>query len=179
LSRLAEKTEKWGLLLAEKGDLPADRLSDSDKDKLQKLQDSIRLQLHRYQFNTFSPQALTVSPDTYRPEKEGFEIGFELSASDSVRLKWAYQVGLLDVAMNTKTNHPRLLVMDEPRQQEAAEVSVSGLFAESARVASLGSQVLIATSERLSSVEEFLDGLPSHQLIKFEGRLIRRLTVAG
>ena len=175
LSRLAEKTEKWALLLTEKAALPADRLSDGDKDKLQKLQDSIRLQLQHYQFITFNPQALTVSPDTYRPEKEGFEIGFELSASDSVRLKWAYQVGLLDVAMNTKTNHPSLLVMDEPRQQEAAEVSVAGLFAEAARVASLGSQVLIATSERLASVEDFLKGLPSHQLIKFEGRLIKRI----
>lgn len=175
LSRLAEKTEKWGTLLSEKERLPADRLSDGDKDKLQKLQACIRRQLENYQFITFKTEALTVSHDTYRPEREGFEIGFELSASDSVRLKWAYQIGLLDVALSTPTNHPRLLVMDEPRQQEAAEVSVGGLFAEAARVAARGSQVLIATSERLASVEEFLKGLPSHQLIKFDGRLIKRI----
>lgn len=54
-------------------------------------------------------------------------------------------------------------------------MSVAGLFLEAARVAALGSQVIITTSERLASVEEFLKGLPSHQLIKFEGRLIKRI----
>lgn len=141
---------------------------------MNKLETSIRSQLVEYQFNTFSPAALTVSEDTYRPEKEGFEIGFELSASDTIRLKWAYQLGLLDVAMTSGTNHPHILVMDEPRQQEAAEVSVAGLFSEAARVAAKGSQILIATSERLESVESALRGKKC-QLIKFDGRLIGRL----
>lgn len=117
---------------------------------------------------------MTVSQDTYRPEKEGFEIGFELSASDTIRLKWAYQLGLLDVAMSSDTNHPQILVMDEPRQQEAAELSVAGLFSEAERVAGKGAQILIATSERLESVEAALHNKQC-QLIKFDGRLIRRM----
>ena len=172
--RLSEHAGRWANLLKERSDLPGDRLSASDKSKLNKLEGSIRSQLAAYQFITFNPTALTVSQDTYRPEKEGFEIGFELSASDTIRLKWAYQLGLLDVAMTSDTNHPRLLVMDEPRQQEAAEVSVAGLFSEAARVAASGAQILIATSERLASVEAALRNKQC-QLIKFDGRLIRRL----
>lgn len=143
----------WAALLKEKSDLPGDLLSPSDKSKLNQFEGSIRTQLGAYQFNTTNPTAPTVSADTYRPEKEGFEIDFELSASDTIRLKWAYQLGLLDVVMTSATNHPRLLVMDEPRQQEAAEVSVAGLFSEAALVASDGAQILIATGERLASVD--------------------------
>lgn len=172
--RLSDHAETWARLLKDKADLPDDRLSESDKRKLNKLEASIRGQLAAYQFITFNPTALTVSKDTYRPEKEGFEIGFELSASDTIRLKWAYQLGLLDVAMTIDTNHPHILVMDEPRQQEAAELSVAGLFSEAARVAAKGAQVLIATSERLESVEAALRNKQC-QLVKFDGRLIRRL----
>ena len=172
--RLCEHAETWTKLLEDKTNLPDDRLSASDKDKLNMLEASIRSQLGAYQFITFSPAALTVSQDTYRPEKEGFEIGFELSASDTIRLKWAYQLGLLDVAMSSDTNHPRFLVMDEPRQQEAAELSVAGLFSEAARVAGMGAQILIATSERLESVEAALRDKQC-QLIRFDGRLVRRL----
>lgn len=176
--RLGDHAKTWTKLLKDKADLPDDRLSPSDKSKLNKLEASIRKQLTAYHFNTFNPAALTVSQDTYRPEKEGFEIGFELSASDTIRLKWAYQLGLLDVAMSSDTNHPHILVMDEPRQQEAAELSVAGLFSEAARVASKGAQVLIATSERLESVEAALHNKQC-QLIKFDGRLIRRLEDAA
>ncbi|MEG8026204.1 hypothetical protein QP162_20860 [Sphingomonas aurantiaca] len=113
-----------------------------------------------YGFKTFAPKELEISEDTYRPQKEGFEIGFELSASDAVRLKWAYQLGLLDVGLQTQTLHPGLLVLDEPRQQEAAEASVSGLLKTAASLAAKGSQILIATSEQLANVQQFVADLP-------------------
>ena len=108
---------------------------------------------------------------SYRPEKEGFEIGFELSASDSIRLKWAYQLGLLDVSHRSATNHPGLVVFDEPRQQEAAETSVAGLLAEASRIAADGAQVLIATSEDLAKVRGFLKDVAC-ELIVFDGKMI-------
>lgn len=174
IMRLTEHAQRWKALLAERADLPSDRLSEKDRNKVTTLERSIRRQLREYQFTTFSPDILTVSEDSYRPEREGFEIGFELSASDTIRLKWAYQLGLLDVATLLDTNHPRLLFMDEPRQQEAAEVSVAGLFSEAAEVAKRGAQIMIATSERLESVLAALSGKEC-QLVRFDGRLIRRI----
>jgi hypothetical protein len=171
LSVLAEQAAAWRGMLAERADLPESRLSDVDVYKLSNLEKSIRSQLVRYGFGTFPASELTVSRDSYRPEKEGFEIGFELSASDSVRLKWAYQLGLLDVAQATATNHPGLVVFDEPRQQEAAEASVAGLLAEASRIANNQSQILIATSEDLAKVRGFLSGIDC-QLVVFEGKMI-------
>jgi hypothetical protein len=174
LGRLIEQSERWAGLQTERMALPEERLSANDFEKLRALEASIRAQLALYGFKTFAPDALSVSPDTYRPEKEGFEIGFELSASDSIRLKWAYQLGLLEVSRHVDTNHPGLVVFDEPRQQEASEVSVANLLAEAARIAGTGAQIVIATSEQLATVRTFLTALPNN-LIVFEGPMIHRV----
>jgi hypothetical protein len=177
INGLAEQAEAWASLQADRKELPDERLSEPDVKKIGVLEASIRTQLARYGFITFPPKDLTVSKDTYRPEKEGFEIGFELSASDSIRLKWAYQLGLLDATKAGATNHPGLVVFDEPRQQEAAPASVAGLIAEAARIASSGAQILIATSEELASVRGFAANV-DHQLLVFDGRMIDRIDPA-
>lgn len=174
VSQLIGQAEIYGGLLAAQAELPRDRLSDADRDKLRLFERSIREQLGRYGFKTFAPKELEISEDTYRPQKEGFEIGFELSASDAIRLKWAYQLGFLDVGLQTITHHPGILVLDEPRQQEAAEASVNGLLRTAALLAEKGSQILIATSEQLANVKQFVAELPC-QLLTFDGPIIRRL----
>lgn len=171
LNRLTEQSRAWRDILAERSELPDARLSDEDVEKISDLERSIRAQLVRYGFATFPTKDLTVSQDSYRPEKEGFEIGFELSASDSIRLKWAYQLGLLDASHHSVTNHPGLVVFDEPRQQEAAETSVAGLLAEASRIAASRAQILIATSEDLAKVRGFLKDIDC-QLIVFDGKMI-------
>jgi hypothetical protein len=174
MEQLIRQVETWQTILAEKGELPDSRLSEPDVQKIKIFEKSIRSQLSLYRFTTFPSEELTVSEDTYRPEKEGFEIGFELSASDGVRLKWAYQMGLLDVSLKVPTNHPGLVVLDEPRQQEAAEVSIGGLLKEAARLGASGAQVIIATSERLQTVRELSAGLPCDMIV-YGGRLISKL----
>lgn len=174
VTQLVGQAEIYGTLLAGQAALPRDRLSEADRDKLAVFERSVRGQLAHYGFKTFAPRELEISEDTYRPQKEGFEIGFELSASDAIRLKWAYQLGLLDVDLQTTTHHPGLLVLDEPRQQEAAEASVSGLLRTAASLAVKGSQILIATSEQLANVQQFVADLPC-QLVAFDGPIIRRL----
>ena len=174
--QLVEQSRIYIDLLRTRSELPESRFSEKDLRKLKLFEVSVREQLQSYSFSTFPPRELEISEDTYRPQKEGFEIGFELSASDNIRLKWAYQMGLLDVAQKMTTHHPGLLVFDEPRQQEASEASVSGLLKRAAASGALGAQIIIATSERLASVKQFLSDLPC-QLIAFEGRMIHRLEV--
>ncbi|WP_332768630.1 hypothetical protein [Phenylobacterium sp.] len=54
--------------------------------------------------------------------QQGYEIGFETSASDAIRLKWAYQLGLLELGHQHPTHHPGMLLLDEPRQQSSSRV---------------------------------------------------------
>jgi hypothetical protein len=46
-----------------------------------------------------------------------------LSASDLIRLHWAYLLGLMEVGTQPTGNHPGLLIFDEPQQQSVEENS--------------------------------------------------------
>lgn len=172
LLRMEELSAEQRRLLAAKASLPNQRLTDADKDKLSSLTRLVREQLALYGFGTFRPSELEISEDNFRPQKEGFEIGFEVSASDAIRLKWAYQLALLELDREKDTNHPGILFFDEPRQQEASRISLSNLLKRAASAKQANQQVIFATSEDRHELDVLLASVESH-LISFEGPILR------
>ncbi len=167
-------SEQHKTLLNEKELLPKDRFSEEDRSKMKALTELIRQQAVAYGFTTFPAFEIDIAEDSFRPEKQGFEIGFELSASDAIRLKWAYQLALLELDRTQKTNHPGVLFFDEPRQQETKKASVEHLFKRAVNAMSSGQQVIFATSEDREQVESFLLGLDCN-LVAFEGKIVQRI----
>ncbi len=161
-------------LLAERSALPDDRLTKKDRAKLESFTTLIREQVGTYGFSTFPPSEIDISPDNYRPQKEGFEIGFELSASDAIRLKWAYQLALMEMTRSVSTNHPGFIVFDEPRQQETAKLSFRRLLRRAATSKSAGQQVIFATSEDREQLTAFLKDVDC-QLLLFDGPIVQRI----
>jgi len=161
-------------LLSAKAQLPRERLSSKDKEKLKKLAELFRSQAKAYNFTTFSPEELDISEESYRPQKEGFDIGFEISASDGIRLKWAYQLAMLELARTELTNHIGVVIFDEPRQQEASKVSFQSLLNRAATAKAFGQQVIFATSEDFNQLKGFLSKI-NHNLVAFEGRIVKRV----
>ena len=172
VERLGALSEIYIELLNEKAALPPDKMSPSDKRKFNRLTTLVREQARRYGFSTFDPDELTISEDTYRPQKEGFEIGFETSASDAIRLKWAYQLGLLELASTEPTNHPGLLLFDEPRQQSSARVSFGSLLERAASAKQRDQQVIFSTSEDLQNLQRITANLDCDEKI-FSGYIIQ------
>jgi len=162
-------------LLAQRRALPVDRLTAEDQAKLDRATTLIREQATSYGFSTFPPAEIDISPESYRPQKEGFEIGFELSASDAIRLKWAYHLSLMELARTMPTNHPGFIVFDEPRQQATRELSFQRLLNRAASAKAAGQQVIFATSEKRERLDEFLAGIDC-RLIAFDGFAIRRVS---
>lgn len=147
-------------------DLPRDRLSTQDRSKLDFLGRSFIEQLRLYDFGSFSDEQLRISTDDYLPRREEFDLQADISASDSIRVIWAYLLGLMEVSGQYETNHPGLLVLDEPRQQSAKALSFKALLERASQDAS-GKQVIFATSEELGSLRSMLEGLP-HTLRTFD-----------
>lgn len=169
LGRFAEE----GLALqAQIRQLPADRLSVEDRNKLALLQQSFVSQLHAYGFGSFSDSALRISDLDYLPRRDDFDLQADISASDAIRVIWAYLVGLLDVANKVDTDHPGILIFDEPRQQSANPVSFEALLRRAAEVAGSRRQVIFATSEELESLEPMLRGV-KHSLIPFDDYILQ------
>ncbi len=140
--------------------LPSDELTVMDRRKLEHLQTIIRRHLDRYGFLSFQPDEISLSSDNFRPlvlrNKNGEtvekEINFEVSASDAIRLKWAYYLSCLELATDFSSNHPGLAVFDEPGQQEIEAASLFEFLRSAAHCSTRGRQVIVSTSEPLSAV---------------------------
>jgi hypothetical protein len=174
MESFAEVAIAWRGILEQKRNLPSDGFSLQDKAKLARLQVLFREQLKEFGFSSLNADSLEISTDTYRPTREGFDLGFDLSASDNVRTIWAYLQGLLELSAEQPMNHLGLLLFDEPRQQEAAELSFERLLARAANAKRRGQQVIFATSEPIASIQRMTSGLDV-QVVSFEGRVVSRL----
>lgn len=134
------------------------KLSTADEERLTRLQNHVRDQLQRFHFKSLPPSEIDISRDTYRPAHEGFDLGFDISASDMIRAIWAYLIGILRVSHETGANHLGLLIFDEPKQQDTADESYRQLLLSASEQGKRGSQVIFATSEESSSLRAMLAG---------------------
>jgi hypothetical protein len=178
-SIFADTVERMETLAAAHGEvlqalaaLPRDKMSPGDRLKLDALTGLLRQRAQEFGFSTFDPRELTIDEDTYRPQKEGYEIGFETSASDAIRLKWAYQLGLLELGHQHPTNHPGMLLLDEPRQQSSSKISFGRLLERAAAHQRADQQVIVSTSEDLETVKDILSRLKCNATI-FPGYVIK------
>lgn len=169
---VGDAADAWKSLLADKANLPKDGLSAEDSRKLAQLEKLFREHLGGFGFESVDINTLEISPFTYRPTREGFDLGRDVSASDNVRIIWAYLHSLLELSLNFDLNHAGLLLFDEPRQQSAGRRGFKHLLAKVAAGKKNGHQVIFATSEPLSNLTEMTDGL-EFELINFEGRIVR------
>jgi AAA domain len=141
--------------------LPADNLTASDLKKVEVLTAKICEQLTAYGFRSFQPAEIALSTDNFRPlvrERAGTEIvekeiNFEVSASDAIRLKWAYLLATFELKRSYQTNHPGLLIFDEPGQQEIDSGSLFAFLKRAGVSARTGGQVIVSTSEPLTLVQ--------------------------
>ena len=94
--------------------------------------------------------------------------------SDNIRIIWAYIEGLLELASEFALNHPGLIIFDEPRQQEAKEVSFEKLLVRATKTLSRHQQVLFLTSEPLANIHRMTNNLDV-KIINIEGWVMKRL----
>lgn len=183
LTGLEEKSEEaiqqldklsviWKELLERKAKLPDGHLSEEDLDKLKELAKLLTSQLVDYDLRSLSPSDFGISHDTYHPIYQEFDLGFDLAASDVIRLVWSYLVGLLEISREYKTNHPGLLVFDEPQQQNINDLSVEALIGRVASCGDFNQQVLLSVSKL---PESFSDDKDTINLIDIEGWVLAPL----
>ena len=83
-------------------------------------------QIIKYDFKSLRTDQLRISSDYFVPTYEGLNLPTDTSASDFIRIIWAYLTGLLEVSSEYETNHIDLLIFDEPKQQSTKEISGFG-----------------------------------------------------
>lgn len=179
LDELREIASEWALATSNLRQLPADELTVADKRKIEHLQTAIRRHLERYGFRSFQPGEISLSYDNFRPlvlrndkgETVEKEINFEMSASDAIRLKWAYYLSCMELMRDFSVNHPGLAIFDEPGQQEVESSSLFEFLRSAAQSAQNGQQVLVSTSETYEAVSATLGD--SANIVSFPGFILQ------
>lgn len=174
---LDKHIKNYKRLIDSRKKLPQNILSLRDSEKLISLRNHVVDLLEKFGFSSFKPELIQISEETYLPTREGFDLGFDTSASDGIRIIWSYLIGLMQISKYYNTNHPKLIIFDEPRQQEAKKVSFTQLLKESAIACHEQGQIILATSEDESSLLAAL-GDAKYTLLSYpasDGKILRRL----
>ena len=155
-------------VLAELVQLGSADLLPSEQERLDLWTNFFRSMLAEFEVTTL-PIGDIELPPTGKPFVEGFgEVGFQASASDNIRIRWAYLLSLMLTSLYYDGNHPGLIMMDEPQQQKVEA------FPKLMRVASsldIG-QVILVTSEPHADLLEALQGRDA-QIIELDDFLLR------
>lgn len=147
-------------------EVSGEALSLHDQEVLSNVERSVRVQLRAYGFQSLNPDEIDIDRVSYRPTHEGFDLGFDLSASDMIRAIWAYLFALLQAGVRSG-NHLGLLIFDEPKQQDTARASYQALLAHASEQGISGSQVIFATSEDSASLLTML-GSSAYNIVNLE-----------
>jgi hypothetical protein len=158
-SDLSEQAAEYRRITSDLADLgERGGLTASDKKKLAAFGNLVREQLFDFGFSSMPPEEVQLAQDTYLPMRNDAPIRpDELSASDRVRMVWAYLVGLMEISRTFETAHPGLLILDEPGQQEISDDSLGALFKRLATAQDFGQQVIVATSKPAVAVNKMVE----------------------
>lgn len=172
--RLDEISRRVDEIRASLAALGEEEQSAEDKATLDDFRRRFRDQLAAYGLSSLPPSEVTIDDVTFLPTNDGVELAFDvatgMSASDSIRTKWAYYTALLEAATVAapRSHHSGLLMLDEPRQQETARESLSAFLRRLGGTASSGAQILYATSEDAETLAELLRDVP-HSVLEAPG----------
>lgn len=148
-------------------------LSETDRRKLGNWTEHLRQLLAAFEFESARPDEVSID-ETMRPTVEGYDISFQNSASDGIRLRWAYLLSLLEVAMSIGKRHPGFVIFDEPGQQGVEPTSLAALCQKAAQAAEYG-QVIFTTSEPSEVLTSWLEGGNFHLIDLEDKRLLQPL----
>jgi hypothetical protein len=177
-----ELGESYEAIVNKLNDLPDNLISRNDYSKLKSLEKIFKKHAKDYGLKSVKPETLSISTDTYKPIHDGFELSFDLqfdlSASDLIRMIWAYVISLLELSKDFDLNHLGLLVLDEPRQQSTAIGSLREFLKDASKSIKSNQQVIFATSEEEEPLKELLtEGDIDHHYIGISGKILSKVNM--
>jgi len=149
-------------------------LSAADASRMETWASNLRGQLVEYGFESAVPGEIDIDP-AMKPVVDGYDIGFQGSASDGIRLRWSYLLSLLETCSSLSAPHPGVLLIDEPGQQGVEEAALASLYRHALATSLTAGQVFLTTSEPVSKLEEWI-GEDAYELVDLgSARLLQRL----
>lgn len=156
---LSDLSEQWGIYLENKAKLPKHDKSDADVEKIRLLKAKFIDNLKLYHYSSLSDfGAIDISEESLLPTIDGFDMKFDSSASDGIRVIWAFTMALLQVSLEKSGNHPGIIIFDEPAQQSIVPQDMDS-FIKSTALLRANSQVIMAITLNSHELIQIIDSL--------------------
>ncbi|PFN68721.1 hypothetical protein [Bacillus cereus] len=156
LSRFENIKDKWKNYLKRLENMSSEYFSKLDNEKLAYFEKCFLILLKEFSFSSIKTNEISISHDKYTPIVKGFDIKFDSSASDNIRLIWSYIIAIFKTSEKFAGNHPGLMVFDEPGQQQMAMNSQKELFEV---LAKSNGQSIVGTSLEPHEIKEIIKDL--------------------
>jgi len=178
IEKLKELSSRWNEYLEQKGKLPSGAISDSDREKITLLKTRFIDNLKRFNYSSLSSfDTIEISEESLLPMIDGFNMKFDSSASDGIRVIWAFIMALLQVSMEKNGNHPGIIIFDEPAQQSIVSEDMEN-FINSVVELSGNCQIIIAMTLNSNELIGIINGLDAnfYHKISITGKAFKLLT---
>lgn len=135
IGKLEEISAKYKIAKENLSSVPARKMSQADRNKIYAFQSSFRKLANTFGYRSAPTEDIEINFDTLFPYLSGIElrevntdIKSDSSASDFVRLIWAYLLSIYIVSNKNSGNHLGLIVFDEPAQHSMGVSSINALL---------------------------------------------------
>ena len=178
IEQLKDLSAEWNMYLEQKGKLPKKDISLTDMEKIALLKEKFIQNLRRYHYSSLASfDGIDISIDSsLLPTIDGFDMKFDSSASDGIRVIWAFTMALLQVSIEKGGNHSGIIIFDEPAQQSIVPEDMKS-FIESVVDIKQPFQLFTAitlNSQELINIINELDKTKYH-MIKLSGKAFKLL----
>ncbi len=178
LEQLKELSIEWRAYIDRKGRLPKSDISDSDNEKIILLKKKFIDNLIQYHYSSLSSfDGIDISmKSSLLPTIDGFDMKFDSSASDGIRVIWAFTLALLQVSIEKNGNHPSIIIFDEPAQHSIVPEDIKS-FIESVMNIKGSFQIVTAITLNSQDLKSMIDELDAsnYHIVQIEGKAFKAL----
>lgn len=179
VNKLENISDELRNVKAELAGLPKRKSSIEDVKKYNKFQNHFRNYASIFGYKSALTSDIEINRDTFFPYLAGLElrevntdIKSDSSASDFVRLIWAYLLALYSASEEADGNHPGLILLDEPGQHSMGITSVNALLKTISKQRNIQGVVAASFAESDEEFDESVHGV-NHHLIECGYKLLK------
>lgn len=170
MQEIGQLSERWKKYRDDCAMLPKKAESDKDIEIVKALKNNFVNNLRNYKYKSApNIDAVDISIETCLPSIDGFDMKFDSSASDNIRIIWSFTMALLQTSIEKNGNHPSLIIFDEPAQHSIITSDVESLI-QSVLELSGSTQVIVGITlnneELRNSIENLQDNKAAIILIE-------------
>jgi prefoldin subunit 5 len=160
LDVISSLSERWKKYRDDSSKVPAKTISSLDVETMAALKKNFVTNLRKYKYKSApNIDAVDIPIDTCLPTIDGFDMKFDSSASDNIRIIWSFTMALLQTSIEKNGNHPGVIIFDEPAQHSIVTSDMESLI-QSVLDLKTSAQVIIGITLNNEELREAITQMP-------------------